>query len=276
MKTGLFRRVIQIAALLILIAVPLCNQNSSSWVPFSVTQGNAPDPTISNVFGDTWSFEAGGFQITHPVAFLDCIISSKTFQYGFLLSALIPLFMTLLLGRVFCSWICPVGFILELAAKIRKSYPKKFLIIDFRYRILVAALVLGFIFAIPVISIFDAPHLLGRELMLIFTHQEPNIFGLCFLLLIFLFEIFFVSRSWCRYFCPSGGCLSLLGMHRVVQIAADPSKCNGCNKCRKACPYELYPKEIGSYTKNRRSICDNCGLCKDVCPTDAISFQIKV
>lgn len=276
MKTSLFRRIIQISVLVLLIAIPLCTQNSSNLAPFLVTQGYWPDPTVANVFGDTWSFELSGFQITNPVALLDFVVSSKEFQYGLFLSALIPLLMTILLGRVFCSWMCPIGFILELTAGIRRSVADNFRIKDCRYWILLAALALGFIFSIPLISIFDAPHLLGRELMLLFTHQEPNAVGLCFLLLIILFEIFFVSRAWCRYFCPSGGCLSLLGMHRILQITNDVSKCNGCNKCRNVCPYGLPPDEIGSYAKIRRSTCDNCGLCKDICPKAAISFQINV
>jgi len=115
--------------------------------------------------------------------------------------------------------------------------------------------------------------LFGREFSMIFTHQEISLSGFIFLLTIVLFEIFFVSRAWCRFLCPSGACLSLLGMKRIWRIRANKNKCAGCQKCRSICPYGLKPDQMEYYNTLQGAVCDNCGLCRDVCKTGAIYYN---
>jgi len=47
-----------------------------------------------------------------PLVMLSQILASRTFLTGSLL-ALITILLTLLLGRVWCGWFCPVGTILD-------------------------------------------------------------------------------------------------------------------------------------------------------------------
>jgi len=133
-----------------------------------------------------------------------------------------------------------------------------------------------FLFGIPVISIFDPAHLLGRELSMIFTHQEVSVAGLIFLLAILVFEILFVSSAWCRFFCPSGACLSLLGMKRICKIRVNKNECINCQKCRSFCPYGLEPDQMENYKTLQRAVCDNYGLCRDACTTGAISYELNI
>ncbi len=59
----------------------------------------------------------------------------------------------------------------------------------------------------------------------------------------------------------------------VAQI--DKDKCNWCNACSEACPYDAIRmvkvdgKEIASINN---SVCKGCGMCLPVCPTDAIDL----
>ncbi|MFH2044381.1 MAG: 4Fe-4S binding protein [Pseudomonadota bacterium] len=275
------RRISQISIILLIIAVPLYSQNPYNGSPSLIVKGQLPPPAISKVSGDTWSFSIGNFNIIHPAAFFDFVFSAKSVSSSMLIAVLIPLLITLLFGRVFCSWLCPIGFILELSTKInailkKKGFTRKIYIRNFRYIILAVSLLTALLLGIPIISIFDPAHLLGRELSMIFTHQEVSVAGLIFLLAILVFEILFVSRAWCRFFCPSGACLSLIGVNRNFKIRTDQKECVNCNLCRSVCSYNLEPDKIVNYTTLQRAVCDNCGLCRDSCPKGAISYDFCI
>jgi len=239
-----------------------------------------PQPTTALVTGDTWSFGIGDFRLLHPVAFVEGWVSAKVIFLPALVAVLIPLGMTLVLGRVFCSWMCPVGLLLELNTKChaflkKRGLSREIAIPDFRYLILAIALILGFVLAFPVISVFDPPHVLGRELMYLFTHHEVSVMGVSFLLGIVLFELFFVSRAWCSSFCPSGGGLSLLGMKRWWRIKMSPEQCIHCRECDAVCPYGLEPMGLADQQNFNWTKCENCGLCRDACPTGAIAYSFE-
>jgi len=272
------RRIMQIGIMILIIAVPLCSQNPDNGAPSLTVMGNLPQPSMSYVSGDTWSFSVGDFTMIHPTAFFDFLFSAKSVSLSLLVAVLIPLVITVFFGRVFCSWLCPVGFIMEMTTNIniilgKRGFVHKLRLGNIRYIMLAVSLLLAFLFAFPVMSIFDPPHLLGRQFNMFFTHQEISISGMVFLVIIFIFEIFFVSRAWCKCFCPSGACLSILGMKRICKITVNQKECKNCNQCTTVCPYGMAPYQIESSETLSCAICDNCGLCRDICPTGAISYN---
>lgn len=274
------RRLVQILVLLILVAIPYLSQNPSTLAPSRIVLGNQADPSLIPVMGDTWSFSLGNFRLTHPVAFLEEVLSSKSIYLPFFVSVLIPLALTVALGRVFCSWICPVGYLLELNQKLNRVVQRAGLhfnirVRDYRYPILTISLIFGFLFAVPVISVFDPPHLFSRELMYIFTHNAVSLSGVGLLLGIFLFETFSTSRAWCNSICPSGAGLALMSVKRALWIKMESEACNHCSKCDGACPYYLEPMGLADKREFDWNKCDNCGLCRDVCPAGAISFSSR-
>lgn len=79
-----------------------------------------------------------------------------------------------------------------------------------------------------------------------------------------------------------GGAIKNLGMgctpkagklrqHRTVGLEIDTSKCRGCGKCKKVCPFGL-PEIIEGKARNTSPLCMRCPTCKASCPNEAISF----
>jgi ferredoxin-type protein NapH len=274
------RRIIQLAVLGIIVLVPLGARNPVDWAPSRIVLGQMPEPSIFGFSGDTWSFSIGSFQLSHPLALLDAWVSSGVIYLPLLAAILIPLGLTLVLGRVFCSWLCPVGFLLELNMKIRKALQKlgigwTFPLADFRYPVLAVCLFMALFLAIPVLSLVDPPHTLGREFMSFFTHHRVSLAGSGLLLGLLLLDTFVSRRACCSKLCPSGGGLSLLGRYRLLRINMHADQCIECGRCDEICPYELDPMNLALDRDFNWTKCDNCGLCRDTCPTGAIEYGYK-
>ncbi|MGW8162019.1 MAG: 4Fe-4S binding protein, partial [Desulfobulbales bacterium] len=122
LKVKPYRRVIQILVLAGLVLIPLGSQNPCDWAPSRIVQGQIPAPATLNISGDTWNFQINGFSLSHPLAFIDNWLSAHIIYLPIFAAALIPLGLTILLGRIFCSWLCPVGFLLELNMKAQKFF----------------------------------------------------------------------------------------------------------------------------------------------------------
>ncbi len=273
------RRLCQLVVVAVLVLVPFYSNNAQDWVPSRIVQGQLPPPTTFPVNGDTWSFAMGDFLLVHPVAFIENLMAIKVLYLPILSAVLLPLALTMVLGRIFCSWLCPVGLVLELNMRAgrmleRLGWHRHIRIPDFRYPLLAVCLIFAFIFSMPLIAVFDPPHVLGRELMYLFSHHQVSIMGTGLLLCIVLFELFGTSRAWCRFFCPSGGCLALLGRARLWRIHLDPKRCTQCQECDARCPYDLEPMRlVRQEMRFDWTTCDNCGRCRDVCATGAISYR---
>ncbi len=280
-KVTRVRHSVQLLMLLTIIAVPFFTQNYFAWLPSSVVMGQLPPPSIFPISGDTWCFSLCGVFICHPVALLDSVFSSRRVYMPLLCAAILPIGITMLCGRVFCAWLCPMGFVLEFLMKIPDRWrgmiwKRAFRIRDFRYGALCILLALCFFCGMSLISVFDPPHAMGRELMYLFTHHRLSIGGSGLLAIVLLLDLFISRRGWCRYVCPSGGGLSLLGKGRMLRIGRTSEKCVQCGICAEVCPFGLNPGMLDNNTEEFDwALCDNCGICIDHCPAGALSFDIR-
>jgi len=233
---------------------------------------------LHNNFLQGWyqSIAVGSLWFVSPLEGLESLLISRDIFMPSIIGMAIPVTLAFLLGRVFCSWICPVTFFLELLDRLRKiiagkQYLKNKLIVAKKvlWFTLIGELLLSMIIGAPLFVFLSPPGLIGREVMILVFFRTFALEGLL-LLLILLLELL-TRRCFCRSFCPLGGLLACIGQKRKLQVVLSAEQCIDCGICSKACPMGLLPQQ----NEGRSPYCWNCGECVDRCTTDALSFQWK-
>jgi polyferredoxin len=73
----------------------------------------------------------------------------------------------------------------------------------------------------------------------------------------------FISNFWCRYLCPYGALLGLLGFFSPIKIKRNRSSCTDCLACTRVCPAMINVHKAGIV---RSDECMSCLECVKVCP----------
>jgi ferredoxin-type protein NapH len=240
-----------------------------------VNQNEERHHWVEQTHGTIWSARLLGVSLSDPLAGAEAIISSRSFYKPMLWSLLIPVAVTVLLGRVFCGWICPMNTLLEVVDKCRRllriaeirERDVKFSLTN-KYLILAAVLGLVGVTGVPFIALIYPPAVLSREMHL-FVFGSTVGSGVYVILAICAVELFVSKRWWCRYICPGGALYSLLGRFRVVRVVRNESNCVQCGECVRVCQFDLRPMLVQVTGME----CTNCGSCVRACNDDALRFR---
>ena len=188
----------------------------------------------------------------------------------------------LFIKKGFCSWICPIGLLSEYLAKLHLVLFKKKLnlplFIDFSLRSLKYLIAGFFIYQIfykmPINSIeqfIQSPYNRFADIKMLkfFTDISTTVrFVLVGLLLLSIF----IQNFWCRYLCPYGALLGLIGLFSMGKIHRHPSSCTECGKCEKSCP-GMIPIRQKKFVHSTE--CSACLACIESCPEkDTIQFSL--
>ncbi len=256
------------------------NAMQSLTAPFT----GAPESDLDNFKGTTWSGTLFGIQLSDPLAVLAGMSASFSVDAPFIISALIPVLLTLILGRFFCGWICPATFIYELndnlgtwlRTLLGDRFGKTGLLVGrhrfdprLKYFVLAICIIITTAAGTVLISNIYPPAVIGREIYYLVVMGSFGI-GFTFFLLTLLFDLLIARRGFCRYICPGGALYSLLGRFRILRIQRDVAHCNDCAKCDTVCQFGLTPMQ-DSFGPD----CNNCSACVAICPTDALSFNTR-
>ena len=244
---------------------------------FSAAAVWLPDlPSRSNdVIGGFGSFSFFGIGFLDPVIAVETFVRSPGAWPILLGASVLVLLIAVLMGRVFCGWLCPINTLLEGFDLLRvRLLPRLGLnLLDWAApRWLKWALFLGGILVSVLMDIALWAQLLlhvqiGRDLFsLVFFGTVTA--GAFVLVAIVLAELFLSRRIWCRSLCPTGAVLGFIGALAPLRLRKAPLACrSGCAACAGACPMALNPAAPIAQTE-----CHNCGLCLSVCPEDLLSL----
>lgn len=227
-----------------------------------------------------YSYTLGILPLTDPYVVLQSLMAGKVPEkLGLIGVGIVLAFYFLVGGRVYCSWVCPVNMVTDAAGWLRDRLGIKgasSLSAKTRYWILGMTLVGSAVTAVVLWELVNPVSMLHRGL----------IFGLgsawMIVLVIFLFDLFVMTRGWCGRLCPVGAFYGLLGKWSPVRIAArQRSACNDCMDCFEVCPE---PQVIRPALKGEgkgvgpvilAANCTNCGRCIDVCSKDVFNFGLR-
>lgn len=186
--------------------------------------------------------------------------------------------LTMVFGRVYCSFLCPLGILQDVIYRIRTigpakrrfrqkwSGPKNIL----RYSILAAFLILiclgygSYAYILEPYSLFGrmVTSFFGKSLMM--AAVSAVLFAVIFII------VWKWGRAWCNTVCPVGSILSVLSRWSLFRPAIDDDKCVGCGLCGKACRASCIDTEHHTVDMSR---CVACFDCIDNCSSGAIKYK---
>lgn len=238
-----------------------------------------------------------------PLIALSTFLASRELHAPLLVSFIV-IAASLLFGRFFCGYVCPLGTVIDYShrflvhrKKTNAHYPA---LRNIKYYLAVA-LVACALFGFNLVYLFDPLSVLTRvftflvypfSVLLLNTgldvlrplaealrlvalshkHVMQPLFYMTFITLLVFSALlalnFFTERFWCRNLCPLGALISICSRWGIFKRQVSDA-CNRCMICYRECP-------MGAIADNpvhtRGGECFQCLHCAAVCPQTAISF----
>jgi len=182
----------------------------------------------------------------------------------------VPFLGSLLLGRVFCGLMCPVGTVLDLLGKVKRvNYLGKLKLNSKynKYAVLASFTAASAVTGFPVFCTVCPV----RGICTAYGSIKPVELTLAAVPVALEFS---EKRAWCRYFCPIGGAIGLAGFRKTLGLRITPEKCIKCKACMRVCPTGAITDESLATGEISRTECIVCFRCYDVCMCGAFAFGI--
>lgn len=247
-----------------------------------------------------YSWPSHWFLRLNPLVALVTEVAARSVILPLLIMGLATAVLTVLFGRFFCGFVCPLGTCIDLSDRflLNRSYneqrrpPRYFQRI--KYVVLVMVLVVALfgatlplvldpvsiltristLVAFPFIRVAgsDAAAVLqstGLESFSRLGVSVPQFYGSWLAALFFLLVVAggpWDKRFWCQYVCPSGAMFAVLSRFSLWRRHVVAEGCNQCKRCFRACPTRAI--EDKKVEKTSVAECIECGLCvslKDTC-----------
>ena len=212
---------------------------------------------ISSLMNLVYFFKTGIIHEIHPAGF-------------FIFVAI--LLMSLAFGKVFCSWLCPVGFLSEKLAdfgerifkrKIRMHPVPDSILRSIKYLLLAFLVyILAGMGTLALKSFLDGGYNVVADIKMYYFFAKMDIVSLIVVAVLILFSVIF-RGFWCRYLCPYGALLGITALLSPSKIRRNENSCIDCSKCSKACPSFIRVDKVKTVISDE---CTTCLKCVDACP----------
>ena len=215
------------------------------------------------------------------------------------------LFLTTLLGRVYCSFLCPLGIFQDIFAwisgksRLIKRYRYRKALNYLRYPLLAMAVIFLLFGSIYALNLLDPYSIFGRifsdlvrpgvialnngiagllekfdkyflyrlNMQLITWHTV--LIPIVTLVLILWLSLLY-GRLYCNAICPVGTLFGLLSRLSIFKIKMNEGTCTKCGKCSFACKSSCIDVKSMEVDFSR---CVACYNCISVCPENSIRYQ---
>ena len=256
------RRLSQLGIILLFLLGP--------WAGIWILKGNLTSSLLFNTI-----------PLTDPMTFIQLLAAgfwgvAGTAAIG---AVIVLVFYMLVGGRVFCSWVCPVNPVTDLAFWLRRKIkPKGGLQFarSTRYWVLATILIVAMVTGTMAYELINPVSLLHRGLFFGMGAGWVLIIGLL------MFDFAVAQRGWCSHLCPVGAFYALASQFSLIRVRADArDQCDDCGECFVVCPEPqiLPPVLKGESPKIRPvvldNVCTNCGRCIDICPESVFEFGTR-
>lgn len=185
--------------------------------------------------------------------------------------------LTFLLGRVYCSVICPLGILQDLLARLnrKKNHYRFSPAMNVLRYVVLAVFILLIVLGLGSIAGLIAPYSTFGRVVVTLAHPLRSswvslalAFGMLFLLGLLSF---LGGRTYCNTICPVGTVLGTLSRYSFMKMVIDTDKCKNCGKCARNCKASCL--DAGQHTIDY-SRCVVCGNCQSNCAFGAIEYRI--
>ena len=236
---------------------------------------------VSEAFlGAPWSMHFAGVAFTDPWSITAILASGQLPPLTMALTALLPLGLALVAGRLFCSYLCPARLVFEVGGLVRQGLirllgPLPELAIP-PMGLWIGLAMIGFsASAGAAVFHFTLPYLsLAAGIYFAVLTGSIGAIGGAFVVMV-LVDALIAPGQICRSLCPTGALLGAVGRWapwRLRKSAEGHRPCpSSCNLCQRACPYGLFPGRQAHYPG-----CDACGRCALVCPDGKLARSVQL
>lgn len=241
-------------------------------VPISILAILVLGPAFQLAYGSICTISIGPITFTCPLGFMQIALASQSAVLGLLIPVAATLAATILLGRVFCGWICPAGNVTQRLGNVSirprtlsqrlTSFAQQN---STRVVLLGSVLVASALLRYPVFCVVCPIGIICRNII---SLSQYGSLGLDILFVPMIVALEFGLAPWCAHICPLGTTLSLLSRKSPVAPMIDKVKCTGCSVCTKVCSMR-----VSLFQKPKLGDCSKCLDCSFRCPAKAIRWK---